>query len=155
MAKSLFIDTNLLLLFLIGSVKNGELINSSKRLQDYTIEDFYLLKDIMRPYKNFCISPYIATEVSNLLDIKIIDHKKSVVDFIKIMIPLFTQINSKVLNDVNSNFFFDFGITDSFLCEAVKNHDVLTNDNRLKPILYSINYKNVVDFQALKSYIDQ
>lgn len=150
MAKHLFIDTNLLLLFLIGSVNNGELINYSKRLQDYTKKDFFLLQKIMRPYKKFCISPYIATEISNLLDINIREHKESVVQFIRIIIPLFNQINSKVLDDINSGFFYEFGITDAFLCEMIKTHDVLTNDKRLKPILYSINYKNVVDFQILK-----
>jgi len=57
----LLVDTNLLLLYLIG--------RNFKRTQAYTIEDFDLLERFMAEFKALITTPHVLTEVSNLGDL--------------------------------------------------------------------------------------
>jgi hypothetical protein len=63
--SGLVVDTNLLLLFLIGRT-NQNRISKFKRTQAYTIEDFDLLDRFMAEFKIPITTPHILTEVSNL-----------------------------------------------------------------------------------------
>ncbi len=63
--KGLLIDSNLLLLYFIGSY-NIDLITSYKRTKKYTREDFYTLKDFTNSFNKLVTTPNILTEVSNL-----------------------------------------------------------------------------------------
>lgn len=64
------IDTNLLLLFVIGSVDNGHFIGASKRLDAFSYDDYRLLNEYIGKFDNFATTPYILTEVSNLIDLQ-------------------------------------------------------------------------------------
>lgn len=68
--KKLIIDANLLLLYVIGLIDNGNYIGRSDRLERYNKKDFDLLIRLLIPFKEIYVTPYIATEVSNLIDIK-------------------------------------------------------------------------------------
>ncbi|WP_156474789.1 PIN domain-containing protein [Acetobacter cerevisiae] len=154
MSKYLIIDANLLLLLVIGSVGNGELIKKSNRLSKYKYEDFILIKLIMEEYKGYGIeygiSQYIATEVSNLIDIKDETGKENTFLSAKLFFSSFTQIDSIIKNDVSYNKFTKFGITDSFLCNSIKDNFILTHDTRLSPLLASIKYENLIDFTIIR-----
>ena len=63
--SGLVVDTNLLLLFLIGRT-NKNRISRFKRTQAYTIEDFDLLDRFMAEFKTLITTPHVLTEVSNL-----------------------------------------------------------------------------------------
>ena len=69
MAKNLIIDTNLLLLLVIGAVEGGRHIKNSKRLGAFDLDDYNTVLKIMATYDEIFITPYIATEVSNLIDL--------------------------------------------------------------------------------------
>lgn len=67
--KKLIIDTNLLLLLVIGAVEGGRHIQNSKRLNKFTFQDYDAILDVMACHQEICITHYIATEVSNLIDL--------------------------------------------------------------------------------------
>lgn len=147
--KNLVIDTNLLLLLVIGSVENGRHIQTSKRLGDFDLNDYDVLLKIIATFDNVCITPYIATEISNLIDLK--DH--ALVLAFKIASVLFSefkQINVCIEKDCSDDFFLRYGITDASLIGLANTHSILTNDNRLLPALFSIEGADVIPFEALR-----
>lgn len=67
-ARALLLDTNLLLLFLIGG-KDPRLILNSHRLNAYEISDYSLMAEfiVVNRFNRLVSTPHILTEVSNLL----------------------------------------------------------------------------------------
>jgi rRNA-processing protein FCF1 len=65
-SKGLIIDTNLLLLYIVGSL-DPNLIRKHKRTSQFGIEDFRLLDDFLGQFERFVTTPNVLTEVSNLL----------------------------------------------------------------------------------------
>ena len=63
--RGLLIDSNLLLLLLVGGV-DPSLVGRFKRTKQFTREDFFLLRDIVVPFTRIVTTPHILTEVSNL-----------------------------------------------------------------------------------------
>ncbi|SUA59299.1 Uncharacterised protein [Oligella ureolytica] len=62
MRKGLVIDTNLLLLFIIGFIDDARFIKSSNRLSAYSKEDYKILLEIMSQFQTLYITPYIAAD---------------------------------------------------------------------------------------------
>ena len=65
-SPSLLLDTNLLVLFVVGSVGH-ESIRSHKRTHAYVSEDFELLCRFMSGFRRTVVTPNILTEASNLI----------------------------------------------------------------------------------------
>lgn len=61
----LLIDSNLLLLFLVGTIGRNR-ITTFKRTQKYSLEDFELLERLISTFSRIVTTPQILTEVSNL-----------------------------------------------------------------------------------------
>jgi len=64
-SAGLLVDTNLLLLYLIGKT-NPNRISNLKRTDKYSIKDFELLASFMANLRSLAVTPHILTEVSNL-----------------------------------------------------------------------------------------
>jgi rRNA-processing protein FCF1 len=66
--RALLLDTNLLLLFLIGG-KDPQLIVNSRRLNAYEKSDYFLMADFIEAnnFNQLISTPHILAEVSNLL----------------------------------------------------------------------------------------
>lgn len=64
--RGLLVDTNLLVLLVIGSVSETA-IASNKRLSAYTLTDYKLLMSFINQFKTLFTTPHILTEVSNLI----------------------------------------------------------------------------------------
>ena len=62
----LFIDANLLLLLIVGSV-GEDLIAKHRRLAGYTAEDYDVLLQQIQPTDQVFVTPNTLTETSNLL----------------------------------------------------------------------------------------
>ena len=58
MPKHLIIDTNLLVLLVIGAVEEGIHIRNSKRLNAFDISDYDKVLNIMDDYDDVFITPY-------------------------------------------------------------------------------------------------
>jgi hypothetical protein len=67
--RGLLVDTNLLLLYLVG-LTNRHRIPKFKRTEAYTIDDFELLDRFITEFPLLLTIPHILTEVSNLGDLQ-------------------------------------------------------------------------------------
>jgi hypothetical protein len=65
-ARRILLDSNLLVLFLIGSF-DPALIGKHKRTRDYTLEDFGLLRAIVASKTSLVTTPNVTAEASNLV----------------------------------------------------------------------------------------
>jgi rRNA-processing protein FCF1 len=63
--RGILIDTNILLLYFVGSF-NPKLISSFKRTLQFTPEDYNTLILMLAPFERLITTPNILTEVSNL-----------------------------------------------------------------------------------------
>jgi hypothetical protein len=66
MSRNVSIDSNLLLLLIVGSASRSY-VTRHKRLKAYTIEDFDTLAWVISCYDNIVLLPHTLTETSNLL----------------------------------------------------------------------------------------
>lgn len=65
-SRRLLLDTNLLVLLIVGS-HDRSLVSRHKRTVQYTTEDFDLLLELVGGYDELLVTPNILTETSNLL----------------------------------------------------------------------------------------
>lgn len=140
--NSLILDTNLLLLFIVGRVDGGAHISKSKRLKKFSLKDFEKVELAVMSANKVSITPYIATEISNLMDMSGVLHTMMMEEAARI-IQLFEHIEVDLSRDTNGQF-ISFGITDNSLINLVKNHVIMTDDHRLAPLLYNVNHNNVL-----------
>lgn len=150
MPKSIIVDTNLLLLLVIDSLDEGRLISSSKRLNAFTVRDYKLLTEYIGQFKRVLITPYLLTEVSNLIDLTGSKYNEAYL-LARTLFSGFDEIKVAVKNDLQLPAFITHGITDASLVELVKQHVVLTNDNKMLPLLFAANQNNVMPFEMLQA----
>jgi hypothetical protein len=67
-AKGVLVDTNLLVLLLVGVV-NRRRILQFKRTQDFTIEEFDLLAELVKWFGKLIATPHVLSQVSDLADL--------------------------------------------------------------------------------------
>lgn len=65
-SAGLFIDANLLVLLVVGSVSR-DLIPKHRRLRKFGVEDYDLLLNVIDPVNRVYVTPNTLTETSNLL----------------------------------------------------------------------------------------
>ncbi len=150
--KKLIIDTNLLLLLVIGSIDNGKQIRNSSRLNAFQEKDYQILKEIISDYNEILITPYIATEVSNLIDLNGWARNQTF-EFLKLFFSsTLNFINFNIKLDTQGQTFNTYGLTDNSLINLVKDHCILTNDDRLCSALYAVNPSNVIQFSVVRKF---
>lgn len=67
-AKGVLVDTNLLVLLLVGTV-NKQRIPNFKRTEDFTIEDYELLVRLINWFGKLIATPHVLSQVSDLTDL--------------------------------------------------------------------------------------
>lgn len=128
----IIIDTNLLLLLLIGEY-SPQYICHYKRTQKYSIEDFEWICLILKYFSKVVVTPHILAEVWNFAE-KIPEHH--LVDFIKSSIEQLSLFDEDyidketILRDKDQLKYI--GVTDLSIIYAAKqgNYVVLTDDLR-------------------------
>ena len=151
MIKKLIIDTNLLLLLVVGIIDEGNYIKRSTRLKDFNEDDFQRITTIIGFFNEVYITPYIATEVSNLIDLDGDVRDEIFIKFRLLVEELIKVINVDLINDMDGQTFLRYGLTDNSLISLVSNYFVLTNDSRLCSVLYDIKAENVLQYSVLKN----
>lgn len=149
MSDRLLIDTNFLLVMIIGAVDGGRYIEKSKRLGQFCVEDYDQLWELVAEYKEVWITPYIAAEVSNLIDL---DHyaREKAFEIARRLFGIFKQAQTSISEDCKSNFFINFGLTDSSIINLSKDFDILTNDQRMWGPLCTANPDRVILYIPVK-----
>jgi hypothetical protein len=67
-SKGVLVDTNLLVLFLVGNVNRRRILNF-KRTADFNIEDYDLLLRLIDWFGTVVLTPHILSQVSDLTDL--------------------------------------------------------------------------------------
>lgn len=130
-SRGALVDTNLLLLLLVGSY-NRDLLNVSgfKRVAAYSVEDWAALVALLKQFKVSVTTPHILTEVSNLAG-QLPDHHKS--GCFKKYVELFrtfTELTGTSIDAISRPEFPYVGLTDCVIAEAASSYLVITDDLR-------------------------
>jgi hypothetical protein len=67
-AKGVLIDTNLLVLYLVGTVNRGRILNF-KRTADFTVRDYDQLVRLIKWFGKIIATPHVLSQVSDLTDL--------------------------------------------------------------------------------------
>src|SRR5579884_1086932 len=120
--KGLLVDSNLLLLFLVGSF-DSSLIEKFKRTRasGFTTDDFELLTRIMAQFEKIVTTPHILTEVSNLSTFKGIT-KMDYFQRFGISILSFDEQTVPSKNFCHKAYFCAFGLKDAAIAHIAKNN---------------------------------
>lgn len=152
--KGILIDTNLLILLLVGSY-NENMISSFKRTVNYTVEDYKYLKTFLSRFDKHFYTPNILTEITNLTDSINSEPSFSFFQHIKYALSIFTEdsISSDEIMQLKS--FLKFGLTDAVNCKLSDKYLILTDDLRLYSFLANqrlpaINFNHIRDFYLFK-----
>ena len=129
-SKGLLIDTNILLLLLIGNY-NRELIGVFKRVQQFTVADFELLLDVCGVFKKIISTPSILTETSNLAGHLRDSEKEGFAVVFKAFVEGIEESHRIAVEIVADSFFPKFGLTDTQIKMAAGDYLILTDDLRL------------------------
>ncbi len=147
----LLIDTNILLMLLIGSY-NRHMIEQFKRTKQYTIEDYDLAIAVIRRVNNVITLPSILAEVSNLAGQ--LGGKRSLFECFSAFANWIQQLEEQQIASVDvaqTDEFLRFGLTDASILQVARTgYLVLTDDFRLSNYMES-NKLDVLNFTHLRA----
>lgn len=150
--KGILIDTNILLLLIVGS-SNRKRISQFKRTQQFIPEDYDLLIKLINLFYKIIITPNILTEVNSLTN-QIGEPERS--KCVTIFAQLISEIEECYLSSqetVKNNGFIKFGLTDCGIIELSKNqYLVLTDDLKLSNYLQKLEIDSI-NFNHLRFYL--
>jgi hypothetical protein len=167
-AKGVLVDTNLLVLFLVGTVTK-ERITNFKRTGDFTIEDYELLARLIAWFGRLIATPHVLSQVSDFTDMAGKELVASRELFRRLVIEQIeeTYDGSRVL--VADSCFDRFGLTDAavatvcsrgvlafttdlalYLMLQERNIDAL-NFNHVRPLAWR--YRNAALYPAVRRNI--
>ncbi|MBJ8424347.1 hypothetical protein I6M74_20970 [Acinetobacter bereziniae] len=149
MLRNLIVDTNLLLLWIIGSVDSGSYLRASNRLDKFNYDDFSKVNSLIGQFDALYITPYIATEISNLIDLDGYAKKKAFQIFKSLLEEIKVVVTDLRFDSEGINFHL-YGLTDNSLVNLVQDYYILTDDSRLCVPLFSINPSNVLPYEVVK-----
>jgi hypothetical protein len=127
-ARAFFIDANLLLLLVVGSV-GQDLIVKHKRLQAYTREDYEILIDLISQVSQVLVTPNTLTETSNLLGLHREPERSRFFNQLRRVIDTTVEIVVPSSDAARNSAFTRLGLTDGALLElATSETPVVTTD---------------------------
>jgi predicted nucleic acid-binding protein len=145
----LLVDTNLLVLFVVGAV-NPDRISTFKRTSRYTTADHELLLRVLAEFKAWYMVPHVLAEVSNLIDLRG-DERQQALGFLKGTISLLTEAEMPSARAAEDVLYLELGLVDAAIGAVARAHDctVLTDDLDLY-LLLSHQTNNVIYFTYLR-----
>jgi len=155
--KSVLLDTNLLLVLLMGAF-NPYLLGNFKRVSGYKVGDYDLLVRMLKSFTVLLTTPHILTEVSNLAgylpeSVKS-DWFRSFGIFIKSQsdVPTMREFWTPAMELAATPQFAAFGIADAGIAAFSNEALVVTEDHRLSGALRKrgISVLNFADLRGLE-----
>ena len=114
-ATEAFIDSNLLVLLVVGSVDRGQ-VGKHRRAQSFTPEDYDRLLRMINALKRVLVTPNTLTEASNLLKSR---NDRRFLDRLRLVIEESEEIVVVSAAAARNTAFPRLGLTDAALLEAV------------------------------------
>lgn len=151
-SRGVLVDTNLLVLLIVGSV-NRDRIPHFKRTSQYTQSDWDLLTGILEQIEMRLTIPHVLSEVSALTDMKgpERDDARAV---LRAAIALMQELPVNSLEACTETCYTNLGLTDAALGMAARQTgcSVLTNDSNLYATLLGEG-ASVVKFDHLRELL--
>lgn len=142
MRKIVVIDTNLLLLLIVGKT-DRRYIKAHKKTKSFDLDDFDLLLRILSKYKSIVVTPNVLTETSNLASFISDDAAKQAI--FRTLAAFISQHDEKYVVSKDAGHRQEFrrlGLSDSALLEVNKTGVVmLTADRALHVAAQTAGYK--------------
>jgi hypothetical protein len=130
--KGALVDTNLLLLYLIGSYDPDLVIHRRfKRVAKYTAEDFDALILLLNEFRASVTTPHVLTEVSNLAGQLSGRFKEECFKKFVELFTSFTELGKSSLLVASRQQFPYLGLTDCAIIDAASEYLVITDDLKL------------------------
>ena len=122
--KGVLIDTNLLLLYLVGSL-DLNLIRNFKRTAFFTEDDFELVSEFIKNFDQTITTPHILTEVSDF-----IDNREKLQAVLKIYIETTKEIFIDSIKLSKKDTFLKFGLADTSVTYSAETNYLIYTDDR-------------------------
>lgn len=149
--KGILIDTNILLLWFVGSV-NRSRISQFNRTEQFLPEDYDLLIQILSYFSKIITTPNILTEVNSLVN-QLGEPERS--QCFSIFTQIFTKLDEFYIESKNTasmDNFHKYGLTDCGIVVLAKNqYLVLTDDLKLANYLQKIGI-DTINFNNIRTY---
>ncbi len=116
--SGLFIDTNLLVLFVVGSVSTN-IIARHRRLVDYKATDYETLLGLLSRANRIFVTPNTLTEASNLLRQHREPERSDLMERLRLLIDESEEIVVTSAQASANSEFQRLGLTDAALLEAI------------------------------------
>lgn len=149
--KGVLIDTNLLLLLLIGGL-DKKLITTFKRLNAYQISDYELLTRLIDGFSKIITTPHILTEVCNLTNGLYGKTLSDFFDFFKNSIVLIEEIYEKSNDIVNCPGFNSYGLADTAILNLANNNFLVITDDLKFANFACSQSADVINFNHIREY---
>lgn len=135
-SRGLLLDSNLLLLYLVGAV-DPALVGAGhyNKLSDFTGEQIIILRQLILQFKRVVTTAHILTEVSNLVNTL---HEKGRLRVFNAFVETLQIINEQEISSYHvarRQEFQYLGLTDSVLAELADKFLIISNDARMVDIL--------------------
>ncbi len=149
--KGILIDTNILVLWLIGSTNKAR-ITKFNRTQGFVPEDYELLVDIFQTFQKVLTTPNILTEVSNLINQLGEPERSQCFSIFARDIVQLDEIYVESHTIAATDKFAKFGLTDCGIAALAKGkYLVLTEDFKLANYLQKIGI-DTVNFNNIRAW---
>lgn len=128
MRKIYIIDTNLLVLLIVGKTSE-RFVSTHKRTSSYTVDDFILLDLILSDAAKIIVTPNILSETSNLIRQSSEPGRGQIIEFFKFFVENVCEIYLESAAVIENKSFKRLGLTDaSILSVQEKDVTILTDD---------------------------
>ena len=124
------LDTNLLLLWLVART-DVTLLHQFKRVQAFTYEYIELLRELLRPYREFVTTPHILSETSNFIDQAPPWQRTALVEVLKDFIRDGVEVFEPAKTLIEREEFNALGLTGTGMAQLSAEAMVITVDYRL------------------------
>ena len=122
--KGILIDTNLVLLYIVGSIDILQ-IREFSRTAMFTANDFYKVSKFIDYFDLKITTPHVLTEVSNL-----IGNRQNLPTLLQTYIEKSKEIFLESSEVSKRNAFFNFGLADTAITETAKGSYLVLTDDR-------------------------
>ena len=145
-----FIDANLLVLLVVGSV-DRELISKHRRLRQFTAGDYDRLLGVIDRVDRVFVTPNTLTETSNLLGYHNDPERSRLFDRLRLLVENSEEIVVASVRASRNEAFSRLGLTDAALLEVVSEKAPLLTVDLDLYLAASVNAPNtVVNFTHLQ-----
>ena len=128
MARQLLIDTNLLVVVVLGAVRPGH-IERFNRTRQYSTDDYLLLLDIINDFDQLVVTPHVLAETSNLLGQLTEPLRATCLAYLASVLPDWKEEWRPASTLVNKVVYLRLGLTDTAAYQmAAEQVTVLTDD---------------------------